>query len=144
MKKIINGKVYDTSTAQKLASAGNSNCSDGMARYSEVLYRKRTGEYFLHGSGGAMTKYATSLGGGSWGSGESIIPLSYAEATEWAETHLDGDKYEEIFGQVVEDETRRTVTYSIAAASAERFKREAARRGITIGALLDELATSFA
>ena len=47
MKKIINGKVYDTSTAERVGG-WNNNCSTSDFGYcSEDLYRKRTGEFFL-------------------------------------------------------------------------------------------------
>ena len=61
MKKIINGKVYDTETAQVLGSW--SNMSDrSFERIDETLYRKRTGEFFLHGEGGPMSRYAVQIG----------------------------------------------------------------------------------
>lgn len=144
MKKIIGGRIYDTDTAKRVAWMEHGHDQSNFSYYSEELYRKRTGEYFLFGEGGPMSKYSQSCGDNSWGWGKEIIPLTYKAATKWAEEHLDGDKYEEIFGPVVEDETRRTVTYSIASASAERLKREAERRGITVGALLDELAAALA
>lgn len=67
----------------------------------ERMYRKRTREFFLYGEGGAMSKYVESYGNETYGS-EKIIPLSEGEAREWAENHLDGDDYEDIFGAVSE------------------------------------------
>ena len=102
MKKIINGRKYDTDTATLIGE-----WSDGYPRdfryQCETLYRKRTGEFFLHGEGGAMSKYAVSHGDNSWSGGEEIIPLSYDRAREWAEKHLDADDYEAAFGEVSED-----------------------------------------
>ena len=49
MKKIINKKLYDTSTATCIAEySGPARVSD-FSFYRETLYRKRTGEYFIHG-----------------------------------------------------------------------------------------------
>lgn len=100
MKKIINGKKYDTETATEIACWSNERC--GFEYCCETLYRKRTGEYFLHGSGGAMSKYAESCGQNTWCGGESIRPLSEENAKRFVESHFDGDKYEEIFGEVEE------------------------------------------
>lgn len=48
-----------------------------------------------------MTEYAESTGDG-YCYGEKIIPLTEDEAKEWAESHLDCDNYESIFGVVEE------------------------------------------
>ena len=49
MKKIIKGKVYDTDTARELASWANGGNWRDFSHLEETLYRKKTGEYFLHG-----------------------------------------------------------------------------------------------
>ena len=101
MKKVINGKLYNTQTAKALASRDN-HCQPGSFDYvEEILYRKKTGEFFLRGSGGARTIYAEPCEGGSRGSSR-ILPLTVAEAREWAEAYADADKYIEIFGEVEE------------------------------------------
>ena len=90
MKKIINGKRYDTETAEFIGSV-----HPGQLEYwREELYRKRNGEFFLYVIGGPSSKY---------GSGNAEIrPLSIKEAQEWTEKHLSADRYEEIFGKVEE------------------------------------------
>ena len=100
MKKIINGKKYDTDTAKKIAT--HSRCHGDFSDYSETLYLKKTGEFFLYGSGGPMSKYATPAGQNSWSGGSEIIPLSKEKAQKWAEKHLGVDEYETLFGEVEE------------------------------------------
>ena len=101
MKKIINGKLYNTQSATLLASYDN-RCLPNDFRYvEEALYRKKTGEFFLYAYGGPMSIYAESLENCSRGS-ERIIPMSESEAREWAEAYADADKYMEIFGEVEE------------------------------------------
>ena len=63
---------------------------------------KKTGEFFLYGEGGAMSKYTKSCGDNSWTGAEEIIPMTEEEARKWVEKHGDGDDYEEIFGEVEE------------------------------------------
>ena len=101
MKQIINGKKYDTETAKKVGSWSNGYSYSDFSSCTEELYRKRTGEYFLYGIGGPMSRYSQSYGNTTSG-GEKIIPMTEAEARKWAEEHLDGDEYEEIFGEVEE------------------------------------------
>lgn len=101
MKQIINGKKYDTETATEVGSWWNGLSTGDFSNCRETLYRKRTGEYFLYGRGGPMSRYSQSYGNMT-GGGEKIIPLTEAEARKWTEKHLDGDEYEEIFGEVEE------------------------------------------
>jgi hypothetical protein len=101
MKKIINGKKYDTDSANCVGDWANGYGHGDFQYAEERLYRKRTGEFFLHGEGGAMSNYAESYGNERYG-GKKIIPLSENEAKKWAENHLDGDEYEKIFGSVDE------------------------------------------
>jgi hypothetical protein len=97
MKKIINGKLYDTDKARYLGGDSYSNSRD-FHHWTEELYVKRTGEYFLYGEGGPMTKYAESTGQNTWSGGEKIMPMSMEAAREWAEEHLNADRYAELFG----------------------------------------------
>ncbi len=101
MKKIINGKMYNTETAKKLGEYWNGKDYRSFGFCTETLYLKKTGEYFLHGKGGAMSKYC-SYYGNMYCDGEAITPFTKVEAKEWAEDHLDADEYEEIFGKVEE------------------------------------------
>ena len=102
MKKIINGRLYDTDTAKEIAADGNGLSPRDFRSYSETLYLKRTGEYFLYGEGGPMTKYARSCGGNAWSGGSGIIPLTAEEAREWGEKHMYADDYIAAFGPVEE------------------------------------------
>ena len=101
MRIVRNGKLYDTETAERIGSDsfglyGNFN------HWEEVLYLKKTGEFFLYGYGGATSKYGEMIDTNSWSGGEKIIPLTESEAKAWVEKHLDGDKYIEAFGEVSE------------------------------------------
>lgn len=131
MKKIINGKRYDTDTAKEMGHDSYSNPSD-FNHWEEILYRKNTGEFFLYGAGGARSRYAVSTGQNWWSSGEKIIPLTLDAAKSWCEEHLDADAYEEIFGAVTEEGGKRTVTFSLPESVIEQVKREASEAGISM------------
>ena len=87
MKKIINGKLYDTDTAINLAEY-NSPFPEGHEDFCvEILYRKTNGEYYLY------EKYNM----------ESIKPINEDKAKKWFEKRIDNaDNFIEIFGQVEE------------------------------------------
>ena len=66
MKKIIGGngkpwRRYDTETAKAVGSRDNGLSYRDFNHVEETLYRKKTGEFFLHGEGGPMTKYAKQI-----------------------------------------------------------------------------------
>lgn len=142
MKKIVNGKIYDTATAERVGSWSSNRSTSDFSYCSEDLYRKRTGEFFLHGEGGATSKYAVSCGNNEWGYGKQIIPLSYDAARKWAEEHLPADRYEAIFGEVGEDESRAAVTLSLSASAVQKAKRAAAQQGVSLSAYIEGLICS--
>lgn len=139
MKKIINGKLYDTETATCVGSWANSYSSRDFQSVEEELYRKRTGEFFLYGEGGPASKYAVSVGGNSWSGGAKIIPLTVEQAREWAEQHMDADDYQEIFGEVAEDDSRTALSISLSSSAAETARRAAALSGTTLSAYIESL-----
>lgn len=101
MKQIINGKKYDTETAKKLGDYSNGRSRSDFAFCEEELYIKKTGEFFIYGCGGPLSKYSVPEGNGVSGDSK-IIPLTENEAKKWAEANLSVDKYESIFGEVEE------------------------------------------
>ena len=139
MKKIINGKLYDTETAKFLANYDNGKGYSNFGWVTECLYRKKTGEFFLHGQGGAASKYAKSVGLNSWEEGERIMPLSYDEARKWAEDSLDADEYMDIFGAPEEDESRKTVSLSLSVTTINAAKQAAAKQNSGLSAYIESL-----
>ena len=142
MKRIINGKLYDTETAKQVGSWSNNLSYRDFSEMSEYLYRKRTGEFFLHGSGGPMTKYAQSTGQNSWTGGEMIIPLTIQAAREWAEEKLSADEYAEIFGMPDEGDGEKTaLCVQLPAALAAKIRTNAAEAGKNLSAYIEAVLT---
>ena len=138
MKKVINGKVYDSEKAKFLNSASFGAPGDA-SYWKERLYQKRTGEFFLLGEGGPMSKYSRILGDNSWGYGEQIIPLSYKAAQKWAEEHLSAEDYQDIFGEIDESNEKTAVTLSISASALETAKRAAVQDEMSLSAYIEKL-----
>lgn len=103
MKKIISQKLYNTETAKLLTEWENHYPCDDFNYCLEQLYQKKTGEFFLYGTGGALSKYAIPCGNIGWSGGSKITPLTLEQAQKWAEkVEIDADLYMEIFGEVEE------------------------------------------
>lgn len=139
MKKIIKGKVYDTDTATFLAEYDSGHSVTDFQHYTEELYQKKTGEFFIYGEGGPASRYSQACPTGGWDGGRKIVPLTYEQAREWAEKNLNADEYEEIFGEVVEDDSRMTVTLSLSVGAVERAKRAAAKEGTSLSGYIENL-----
>lgn len=99
MKKIINGKMYNTETAKVLGTACSSAAVNSFEYWEETLYKKKTGEYFLYGHGGAASQYARRVDANSWSDGDGFVPLTETQAMKWAEMYFSADDYCEIFGE---------------------------------------------
>lgn len=128
MKKVINGKRYNTETAQHKAEWDNELPVNDFSYYTEDLYLKKTGEYFLHGKGGAASPYSKSVGNASVES-EKIVPLTIEEAQKWVEEKLDADQYEEIFGVI--DEGNSVINVLIPESLHNKLREASEERGLS-------------
>lgn len=93
MKKIINGKTYNTKTARRIGTRSNNLPQSDFDHFCEEMYIAKDGRYFLAGEGGARTKYGSTLPDGWRAYGEDIIPITAAEALEWAEWYMEPDDF---------------------------------------------------
>lgn len=140
MKKIIGGRKYDTSTAKLLASWESDRPKNDFGWYTESLYQKRNGEFFLFGEGGGASPYRQAVEGNAWTYGEKIFPLTYEAAQQWAESNLDADDYEKIFGEVDEGEgEEKKTSFTLSAAAFEKLRRLAARDGVSLSEAVERL-----
>lgn len=132
MKKIINNKLYDTATAKKLAE-WDENGTDPLNYIAEALYRKKTGEFFVFGDGGANTKYARIGRLKVFEPGSAILPMSLEQAKEWALDRLPKNEYDDIFGDMIDDDGSTTVTsIRLPSALLETVRRRAQEKYETI------------
>lgn len=102
MKKIINGKMYDTETAEVKGEYTSRYSVSDFKYFKEILYQKKTGEFFLYGEGGGLSPYKEVVEDHGATYGEKIILLSEDEAKKWAEEKISVDEYIDLFGEVEE------------------------------------------
>jgi len=84
MKRVIDGKHYDTEKAERIGVDGYSDGGD-FHYWKEELYRTKKGNYFLYGEGGPLSDYAVDVGNGSTSGSRKLIPMSEEETLEWLE-----------------------------------------------------------
>lgn len=102
MKQIINGKMYNTETAQEIGCGSNGMNLDNLWFVEETLYRKQNGEFFLDGHGGPLSRYSRPNGSFSRCGARELVPLGAEEAKAWVERHCPVEVYIETFGDVAE------------------------------------------
>lgn len=102
MKRVINGKRYDTETATKIANWDNGCYSTDFNYVDEDLYLTKSGNWFLWGSGGANSQYAQYYGNSRGGS-STIIPFDKDDAYNWLEEHNFVDEIETYFADKIVD-----------------------------------------
>ena len=101
MKKVINGKLYDSETAILIDTAVSTSQSEHRS-YSETLYKTPKGNFFLVGHGGPQTRWAQQTEEGVTSYGYGLIAIKADDALAWCEennteallimTHFDVDE----------------------------------------------------
>ena len=107
MKEIIDGKRYDTETANLIGGSDNLHRAvdsvTDFGYWEADLYKTKSGNFFLCGSGGPQSMFSRSVGQNSWSGGSGIVPMSPEEAFDWAQRYLDPDDVEKNFDDMIED-----------------------------------------
>lgn len=103
MKKIIDGKRYDTEKATLVAEWDNGLGYSDFGWCETSLYCTQNGSWFLAGEGGALSEWSEPCGNNGRGGGSGIKPLSELEAREWLEWHEFTDELEEYFKDALVD-----------------------------------------
>lgn len=140
MKKVINGKLYNTETAKSLGKGYSTAPRNDFSFWQEELFRTKSGAYFIYGEGGPASSYSVSTGSNSWSGGEKILPLSPEDARDWAEELLDSKEYAEIFGEPDEaSEEKEVLNVSISSQLKFRLDRQRETEGKSLSQIVEEI-----
>lgn len=138
MEKIIKGKRYNTATAEAVAEHEYLYRSD-FEWVHEILYQKRTGEYFLWGEGGPKSKYRKKVEQRVFVDGEGIKPLTIDEAKAFVEKYGTPEEYEKLF--IIDEWDDETVPLNIylPTPTFQRLKMASVEQKISMTQLVSEL-----
>jgi hypothetical protein len=99
MRKIINGKSYDTETADFICdiSGYGGTLSHSDFRFEDTdLYRTQKGAWFIAGKGGALSRWGKPYGNNGHIGGDGIRLVTEDEAKTLVEEFV-SDEYDEYF-----------------------------------------------
>lgn len=103
MKRVIDGKRYDTETANKLFEYQGGDGRGDLDWHCTALYRTKRGVFFIAGQGNARSLWAQRYDSGASGPGFGIRVLSDDSARSLLERFNQIDLLEEFFGDQIED-----------------------------------------
>ena len=89
MIKVIDGKRYNSETAECVFQYTNGQYSNDFRYRSKCLFLTPKKAWFILHYGGPMSDMATSAGGGSIGWGQDIEPVSDSDAFGFLQAHSD-------------------------------------------------------
>ena len=93
MKRVIQGKIYDTQTANLIVVLPCLHAKDNWKWNETTLYRTPMGRYFLVGKGEALSRWAQATPSGAI-AGEGLEPISQADARAYAvDTGVSPDRF---------------------------------------------------
>ena len=101
MKRIIDGKTYNTETATTVCDTGNDLGVTDFGHEDSALYITKKGAFFIAGNGGPMSRFARAESQNSWSGGSGVIPLDRDEAMRCAVNWP--EQIEEYFSDMIED-----------------------------------------
>jgi hypothetical protein len=86
MKKIIDGKTFDTNTAKHVCELPCTASRGDHSYHDTSLYRSPKGQFFVAGEGGPRSMWSRTVGQNSWSSGSGLRLVDEAAARQIMES----------------------------------------------------------
>lgn len=137
MEEIINGRMYDTETAQKKGTWANTWNDNDYSQVIETLYQKKNGEYFLECIGGPNSTYGDYCRGQNWGR-TFLKPISSDDAIQWAKNKLSTDEYEALLDKISEGSELKTMSVQLTTANWNKLHQLAEDQETSVSELISK------
>lgn len=100
MRKVIDGKAYDTSTADLICDISRPGFNSTDFEWDHTgLYRTKKGAFFIAGEGNALSRWFVSVGKDGRGGGEGLTLVDEQEARGWVEQFGTPEDFVKCFGE---------------------------------------------
>lgn len=146
--KRADNKFYDITKATPLVTVektfGKKYGENADDDWTETLYKKASGEFFVYGKGGKNTPYSIDENGEATAGSRYEIWLesNYNSARNWVHTNCP-EKQEEIFVAETKEEKNTVTSFMISQKARMNLKRKAREKGITVSELIRQWAESL-
>ncbi len=137
MKKVIDGRVYDTDKAQLLGEVQHGDYGN-FESWGQALYKSKSGLYFMNCWGGPLSQYGYSCPGGNISGDDFIHPVNIEQAKNWSEKNMTGDEYIEAFGDP-EDTEKTAMTFTIDNDIALKLREYQSNTGKSMSSIVSDL-----
>ena len=145
MEKKVSDKFYNIAKAKEVITVQKSFGTYGENPdddWTETLYKKRNGEFFVYGKGGKNSPFGMDRGGERLEGEDFILWLTrnYDNARNWVHSNCP-DKKDEIFHE--DNETRSMTTLYLTPKAKMNLKRMAKEKGVSVSVMIIQWAESF-
>lgn len=103
MKRVIDGRIYDTAVAEPVHRWDNGRLDDDLHFEEAILYRTPKGAYFVCGAGGPLTDYAERVDSSTMTAGIDLWAVDKDQAIEWLENRGGHEALVDLFVERLED-----------------------------------------
>lgn len=103
MRRTIDGVIYNTKDSISLGKFNAGFPRSDIRWYTEELFRTKTSNYFLYGTGGPASPYASCNEIGIYSDGEKIIPMSQEKVIIWANEYLPDYELEKLYKSMLKE-----------------------------------------
>lgn len=144
MRKVVNGKVYNTDTAVRIGMWDNGYEPEDPLYYSEELYKKPNG-YFLYCVGGAMSVLSQLNENNERVGMEEIVVFTLEGAKDWAIKNMNRNEYEMEFEfvELLDWNRKKNVTLYLSERHRYKMRKEAGIMGLTLGQYIEKLYEKY-
>ena len=146
--KKVDNKFYSIEKATPLVTVektfGKKYGENPDEDWTETLYRKASGEYFVYGKGGKNSPYSVDENGESVAGSryEVWADFNYNKARNWVHTNCP-EKKDEIFMSELNEDKKSVTTMTLSAKARLNLKRKSNEQGISISELVRRWAESL-
>ena len=148
MVKKTDNKFYNIEKAEALVTVektfGNKYGENPDVDWTETLYRKSSGEYFVYGKGGKESPYAVDENGEAVAGSRYDIwgDYNFNQARNWVHSNCP-DKMDSIFKDEEKEEKISVTTVALSAKARKNLRRKSKEMGMSTSELIRRWAESF-
>ena len=141
-------KFYNIEKAEPLVTVektfGNKYGENPDEDWTETLYRKPSGEFFVYGKGGKDSPYSVEEDGETVAGSRYEVwgDFNYNKARNWVHTNCP-EKKDEIFMSELNEDKKSVTTMTLSAKARNNLRRKSREQGVSVSELIRRWAEAL-